>query len=137
MRYVRAFFTALKLTLTGDVPQPTPLEYWITVALQQLDTLQQVADQQNIDSQQITVTVDRREQSMATLLDIVRFHLTEEYPIMLRHGTRDSLNLIYAANLDDHFRLTRLEAALESTTLREAVLQLSNHLEAIPQPEEK
>jgi len=137
MRYVRAFFTALRITLAGDAPQPTPLEHWITDAQRQLDALTKLADQHNIEPQQVMAEIDRRTMSMATIVDIVRFHLTEEYPIMLRHQTSDSLNYIYATNLDDHFRLTRLEAALSTTPLQAAITRLSDHLEAIPRPEDK
>jgi hypothetical protein len=132
MRYVRAFFIALNRTLAGDIPPPSPLAGWIAEALRQLDALDQLAAQQGLDPQQLQVTVDRRPMPMATILAITRFHLMEEYPIMLRHQTRDSLNYIYATNLDDHFRLTRLEATVESPPLREAIKRLSQHLEAVP-----
>jgi hypothetical protein len=135
MRYVRAFFTALKLTLSGDIPQPTPLDNWMSSARQQLDILDKLAEQQGLDPQQVQVAIDRRQMPMATVVAIVRFHLTEEYPIMQRHSTADSLNYIYATNLDDHFRLTRLEAALPDSPLREAVTKLGKHLESIPRSE--
>ena len=137
MRYFRALFTALKLTLSGEAHQPSPLENWIASALEQLDNINQLSTQQNLDPQQLKIMIDRRPMPLETLLAIVRFHLTEEYPIMLRHQTRDSLNYIYATNLDDHFRLTRLESALDPSPLREAVTQLSHHLESIPQLNDK
>jgi hypothetical protein len=137
MRYVRAFFTALKRTLAGDIPRPSPLAGWMAEALRQLDALEKLAAQQNLDPRQVQVAVDRRPMPMATMLAIARFHLTDEYPIMLRHQTHDSLNYIYATNLDDHFRLMRLEAIVEHPPLRDAIIRLCQHLEAIPQVENK
>jgi hypothetical protein len=132
MRYIRAFFIALKLTLTGQVPQPRPIEIWVSEARQKLTRIQALADAENTA---VTVRIDRRDMTMQTILQIIAFHLDEEYPRLLQQP--DGLNYIYATNLDDHFRLTRLEAELPESPLRQAVTDLSDHLQAVPRAENR
>ncbi len=132
-RYLHAFVTALKLSLRGETLQ-TPLEAWIDEAQRQLEEINRAAQSQQIDPAAFRLRIDRREISMATILQTVEHHLREAYPRLLRLS--DGTTLLYAANLDDHFRVTRLEAALPAQSpLAEAVHALSLHLEAVPRAE--
>ncbi len=136
-RYLRAFVIALRMTLRGETPPPAPdaaLREWIRAGLDRLDLIERLAAQHGIDPQSVILHIDRRATSMATILKIARFHLTEEYPILLRQPSSQSLTLLHASNVDDHFRLTRLEAApeLANTPLQPAVRALAAHFEEIP-----
>ncbi|MAS36847.1 MAG: hypothetical protein CL610_22775 [Anaerolineaceae bacterium] len=137
-RYLRAFFIALKMTLRGEtVPPPAhaPLQVWIEQGQARLELVEKLTAQHQIDINDVIVHIDRRDMSMATILQILRFHLTEEYPLLLRQITQPSLTFLYATNLDDHYRVSRLETAdaLADTPAQRAVAALAQHLEAIPQ----
>ncbi|MBZ0303544.1 MAG: hypothetical protein K8J31_27645 [Anaerolineae bacterium] len=141
-RYLRAFVIALRMTLRGESLPPgpdAPLREWMAQGIARLDLIDQLAAQQQIDPQQVVLRIDRRDISMSTILRTVRFHLTEEYPIMLRAVSEYALAAVYSNNLDDHYRVTRLEeaAALHATPLQKAVAALSAHLEAIPRESEE
>ena len=133
-RYVRAFFIALRMTLRGERPQPAPLETWMTDGLTRLETLRKIVAAHQIDSADVVLRIDRRDITMRTILDTLQFHLEEEYPQAIKSFAGGSLNAIYASNMDDHYRLTRLENVpqLADTPVQQAVAALSAHLEAIP-----
>lgn len=135
-RYVRAFVIALRMTLRGETPPPaTPLREWITQGLSRVDMIETLAARHQIDPAQVVLHLDRRDIRMSVILSTVRHHLTNEYPLLLRTPSAHSLNLLYANNLDDHYRVSRLEAApiLAGTPVQNAVSALAAHLEAIPQ----
>jgi hypothetical protein len=134
-RYWRAFWTALKMTLRGERLH-TPLQDWLQQTAQALATIDQIAQREAIDPAAVRLRIDRREISMATILQSVEFHRSQAYPRLLRETSHQAMNLIYAANMGDHFRLSRLEAALpDDSPIRQAVAALGTHLEAIPRPE--
>jgi hypothetical protein len=121
------------MTLRGEIPEPAPLETWMAQALTRLSTVRKVCEAHPVDPANIILRIDRRNVTMLTILDTVQFHLQEEYPQALKFAT-DGLTVIYASNMDDHFRLTRLENAPEliDTPVQKAVAALSAHLEAVP-----
>jgi hypothetical protein len=136
-RYLRAFVIALRLTLRGQTmtpPPPTPLHLWIQQGLERLDTIERVSAKTRIDPDSVRLIIDRRETRMSTLLNIVRYHFTDEYPLLLRQVSDRSLILLQATNLDDHHRMRRLAdtPALADTPVKQAVAALAEHLESIP-----
>jgi hypothetical protein len=134
-RYVRAFFIALRMTLRGEsVPSQAPLAVWMAQGVEQLDAIEQLAARHDIDPQQVVLHIDARNITMSTILRTVRFHLTDEYPVLLRQFSEQGLTVVRASNIDDHYRLTRLETApeLRGTPVEQAVAGLAVHLEAIP-----
>ena len=137
-RYIRAFFIALRMTLRGEVPQPAPLDVWMAQATTRLETLRKVMADHALDPADITLRIDRRDITMRTILDTLQFHLEEEYPQTLKVFPADGPNAIYASNMDDHYRLTRLESApeLADTPAQKAVAALCAHLEAVPRQAE-
>lgn len=137
-RYVRAFVIALRMTLRGETPPPppdAPLREWIVQALNRLEQVETLAARHQLDPAQVVLHLDRRDIRMSIILSTVRHHLTTEYPLLLRTPSTHSLNLLYANNLDDHFRVSRLETApaLAGTPVQNAVSALAAQLEAIPQ----
>jgi hypothetical protein len=136
-RYLRAFVIALRMTLRGETPPPkpdSPLREWMAQGLNRLDQIESLAAQYQIDSAQVMVHIDMRDMRMLTILRTVRFHLTDEYPMLLRPGAQSNLTGLYANNLDDHHRVSRLAdaSALAGTPVQQAVMVLATHLEAIP-----
>lgn len=137
-RYVRAFFIALRMTLRGETPPPppnAPLREWMAQGLSRIEQVEALAARQQIDPAAVVLHLDRRDIRMSTILATVRHHMTNEYPLLLRTPSAQSLNLLYANNMDDHYRVSRLEAApdLAGTPVQNAVVALAAHLEAIPQ----
>ena len=134
MRYIRAFFTALTLTLKGEIPEPDPLQVWMEQGRVHLKKVTTASNAHSLDPSAVIVRIDRRDISMKTILDAVQFHLTDEYPQVLQHFGMEGINVIYASNLDDHYRLVRLADTpeLQDTPVQQAVNALSDHLEAVP-----
>ncbi len=136
--YVRAFLIALRMTLRGETPPPAPdapLREWMAQGLSRIEQIETLAARQQINPAEVVLHLDLRDIRMSIILNTVRHHLTNEYPILLRTPSAQSLNLLYANNMDDHYRVSRLEAApdLAGTPVQNAVVALATHLEAIPQ----
>ncbi len=141
IRYIRAFFIALRMTLRGETvaPQARPmLRAWIQQANTLLDTIYTTADKHGFNQQRraaLILIIDRRDISMETILAGVRHNLTREYPYLLRQpDNRQNLNAIYATNMNDQFRVQRLADAdvLDSPPVQAATAALAHHLAAIP-----
>lgn len=137
MRYIRAFFLALWMTLRGQVP-PSKMEqaYPALAAWHKTATikLQAAYHATTPDQRQsVQVKVDGRMMRMETILGGVKHHLETEYVYLMDNPTEHSLTALYAANMNDMY-WTRVLA--ESNDLPEvaqaAVMSLSQHLEAIP-----
>lgn len=136
-RYARAFLIALRMTLRGEtLPAPdAPLRDWIAQGLMRVEQVETLAARQQIDMAQVVLHLDMRDLRMSTIVGTVHHHLTQDYPLLLRTPSAQSLNLLYASNLDDHYRVSRLESApeLAGTPVQNAVAALAAHLEAVPQ----
>jgi hypothetical protein len=78
--------------------------------------------------------IDGREQSLHTIIEAIRYHAAQEYPYLLQHLTEHSLTAIYASNINDQYAVARfLETeSAKNKELRHALMQLSDHLQAIP-----
>lgn len=142
MRYVRAFFVALQMTIRGEkITSPAQRQFprlfeWLHSAQAQLDAATAQAQQHGMDAAQrqaLTVRVDGRDVSMETILTTVRFHLSDEYPYMLENLTEHSITALYASNLNDRYWVSSLAQADDlNPAVQSAVQRLSEQLDAIP-----
>ncbi len=140
MRYIRAFFTALRMTLRGEKPPTSPhapLIAWIRQADQLVNDAYQAAESSGITKahrQKIILRIDSRNMSAETILATVRHHTSTEYPHLLRNMTKYSILAIYASNLNDQYFVSRLKEAseLQAPAIKQVVERLSAHLDSIP-----
>jgi hypothetical protein len=137
-RYIRAFIGALGMTLRGEsvpVPKYSALRQWMEQAALLVDEVYSAADivEMNRDTRQaLKLTLDGRSISMETILATIRHHMREEYPYLLRHETQHNLTAIYASNMNDRYWAAKLLGAVESEVLKQAIGELSAHLDNIP-----
>jgi hypothetical protein len=132
MRYIRAFFTALRMTIQGErvILPYKRLRDWLTEA--EKHSAAALKAVQTAD--QIKVKVDGREQDAQTILKAVHYHVVEEYPYLLDNLTEHSITAIYANNMNDQYAIARLteDATFSQAAARQAIEQLNQHLHAIP-----
>ena len=147
-RYILAFIGAVRLTMKGETP-PAPnypeIRGWMKAGVLHLDTAMRVAEQGGLNQirrQEITLVVDRRKVTMETALQGVRYHLTEEYPYLLRDETGYSRLAIYTSNINDEYRIRRLIEKLNdqqspvSDSVIEVLETLRLHLDSFPESTE-
>lgn len=140
MRYIRAFFIALRMTLRGEKPQPPPYQAlidWLEATPALVKAVYAAADQHGMDKatrQAVQIKVDGREQPIQTLLAGVEYHARQEYPYLLQNPTSHSLVAIYASNMNDQYGVLRLKdhPRIAGTPLEQPVTRLATHLEGIP-----
>ncbi len=140
MRYIRAFFIALRMTLRGEGPPPRSYEalwQWIETGQQYLKSVYAAAESSGLDAAQrkaLKLHIEGRDVSIHTILGAVQHHLQAEYPYLLRDLTHYSVTGIYASNMNDQFLVSRLAESeyLENEVLRGAVMHLREHLSSIP-----
>lgn len=140
MRYVRAFFVALWLTLRGrqtEASPHAPLEAWIARSAELSKAVIKVADATGMKQairQQAKLKLEGREQSMESILATVQYHAEQEYPYLLENFTDHSITAIYAANMNDQFSVSRLQEAdfMADDALKQAISRLNEHLSSIP-----
>lgn len=123
MRYVRAFFKALLLTLRGKAidikPRYPRLQAWLEQAIDHLDQVFLEAETRGINQAQreaITFKLDGRSWSLELILQAVRFHLDSEYPSLMNSHAEHHLTTFYALHFDDRYRVSAL---LQSDTIPE------------------
>lgn len=139
-RYIRAFFTALKMTLRGETAPPppyAPLRAWINEASQRVQAVFAAADAAGLDHgrrQKLMLKLDGRATSLQTVLATVAYHVDTEYPHLLRDLDQHSVTAIYAGNLNDQYAVARLceLEAVQDSGLAAALQRLRDHLTAIP-----
>ena len=138
MRYLRAFGSAIKLTLRGERPVLSPqmrLSQWMKLSAELVDAALAAADAAGLDLEsrrKRTFTAEGRRTNMETILTTVRFHALEEFPDLLSNFSQTSITAIYATNVNDRFLISKLFDTLEAGALREAVGSIASHLESIP-----
>jgi hypothetical protein len=136
--YVRAVWGAFNLTLRGKtIPAPYPtLATWSAECVRLVDTVYTVAESHQLHEaarQAFKITLEGRPIPMQTILAAVRFNHTQEYPQVIRSRVEHHLTAIYAANLNDQFRVQKLAAALpDYPHVQTAVNALAHQLQAIP-----
>lgn len=145
-KYIRAFFTALIMTLRGQTPPTSASKYpeldaWIRQGGEIVEQALRITNVAGLNQEArlaIRLTIEGRETSMEAILGGVRFHLVQEYHYLLQNETNHSLTAIYANNLNDQFRLVRLNEALKAesqpkyTEIINELVLLEKHLESIP-----
>jgi len=141
MRYVRAFFKTVQLTIQGKQIQPVDVEYpsltqWIQEGRQLVNEAFKTAETSGWSEDKrrsLQLTLDRRDTSMEVILGAVRHNLTLEYPKLLESRMQYNLTALYALNMNDQYRVAAL-AQVED--LPQSVLQsvqtLADHLANIP-----
>lgn len=142
MRYIRAFFTALAMTLRGEKPRSAgerrypALADWLRGGQAQVAAVYTALDAAGLDAaarQQVAVRVDGRATHADALLGAVRHHLDAEYPHLLRDLTAYSVTGIYATNLNDQYWLDEiLKQADLPPGVADALRTLHAHLAGIP-----
>ena len=138
MRYLRAFGSALRLTLRGERPVLSPqaqLSEWMKRSVELADAALAAADAEGLDQEarrKRTLAAEGRRTNMETILMSVRFHALEEFPHLLSNFSQTSIAAIYATNVNDRFLISKLFDTLEAGALREAVGKIASHLESIP-----
>jgi hypothetical protein len=140
-RYTRAFIKALRMTIAGKALQPAAIRYpnltkWVQDGLLLADNTLKTADANGLDEktrQQTTLMIDRRAISMDVILRAVKHNLSLEYPMLMDTHMEHNLTTLYALNLNDQYRVSRL-AEMESLKpeVQAAVAQLATHLQNIP-----
>lgn len=140
MRYLRAFFLALKMTLRGQTlpaPPQSPIAVWTAQTPALIDAVYIAANAQGLDQdarRKIILHIDSRDINVETTLAAIKHHAITEYPYLLRHPNEHSFTAICATNHNDRYLALRLRQAdsLQAPPLQAALKQLESHLEAIP-----
>ena len=144
LRYVRAFWKALLLTLRGQQIESTPLRQpqihaWMREGVKLVDavrTAQERAGTTLEERKAFTLRIDKRDVALDTALQTIRHHLTTEYAYLLKNYTKHSVMTIQASNLNDQYLATRFaEADAVIGGVRTALVALRDHLAAIPPAE--
>lgn len=145
MRYIRAFFKALKLTLRGKSIELDPIRYpklqdWVKRGVDLTDIIYRVSAQNSMDEKarkNLILHLDGRDWSMELILSSVRYHMGMEYPSLLEAVIEHNVTTLYALNLDDRYRVSQLaETEVLQADVQEAIQALANHLQTIPSSHE-
>jgi hypothetical protein len=138
-RYIRAFMTALRMTLRGQQPpglKHPELYAWIKQLAVLVADLSAAVDQAGLDIKNTFVRLDGRRMSLDKVLQIFHYHAAQEYPSLLATsgGRRFNIGAIHATNMNDRFwlLLLREETSLQGPVIQAALTRLNDHLEAIP-----
>jgi hypothetical protein len=138
-RYVRAFITALRMTIRGQQPpglKHPELYAWIKQMVLLVAEFAAAVDQAGLDKQNTFVRLDGRRLSLDRVLQIFQYHAAQEYPSLLATsgGRRFNIGAIHATNMNDRFWLSLLrdESSLQNPAVQAALARLTDHLEAIP-----
>ena len=140
MRVLRAFFTALKMTLRGESATPAhlrPLQAWVDACSEYLSTVLQAADAQGMDTAKrgaIKLKLDGRMTSLEQSLQMLRHNLVNEYPRLIRLDDAQAIMVVQASNVNDQYRVSRFLAddAIGSADVRRSLQALDAHLLALP-----
>ncbi len=134
MRNIKLFFKALWLTLKGEKPPELPhqdLRDWIQAGVPIAQNTLEILNTTN----EITVKVDGRNQSATVIVKGIVYHLTQEYPYLLKHLTEHSALTIHATNMNDQYALQRLLESSEmvpNTPLKKHLDELKKYLDQMP-----
>ncbi|MCY3834661.1 MAG: hypothetical protein OXG85_16745 [Chloroflexi bacterium] len=137
IRFARAFFQALRLTLRGEsLPgaRYKPLETWIAQGLTLLETAEKLSVTEHVSWATLRLKLDGRPTSLDTTLAMLRHNLVDEYPRLMRLDDPHSLTVIQSSNLNDQYRVDQFAEAdaVASPALRRALAELSQHLSNLP-----
>jgi len=138
--YVRAFVVSLKMTMRGEKPESlqaeadhAPLFGWFRQTVVLTTAAENAASTAALDLQTIILRLDSRDTSLKMVLDGVRFHAAQEYPMLIRQRSKYAILAVQATNLNDRYALVRfIESPQLSDALRQPLQALSHHLEQLP-----
>lgn len=138
--YVRAFFTAARMTLRGEAYPARaaggkyPLTAaWLTEITAALAAAEAQARANSFNPAELVLHIEGRDVSMRTMLDAIHFHAAREYPSLLNSSAEHALLVIKATNLNDRHWLLRLEQADSLPGfMRDSIRQLASVLDNQP-----
>lgn len=137
-RYLRALVLALRYTLRGEKPpllhvrdQYPDLTAWWNETIRRVEAVEHYASDSGIDPAGLILHIDRRDISMATILQTVKYHAQREYPYLLAHGDPHSAITLHATNLNDRYLVQQLAQQVEAS-LKPSVEALGEHLGNMP-----
>ena len=141
LRYVRAFFRALILTLRGQKPpsleaeeQHADLLVWCRETVAHVDATNAAIAGNGTNAQSVTMHIEGRDVTLKHTLDVLRYHTAREYPHLIRSRERHAMLAIQALNLNDRFLVLRLsEYEGLPASVKTAIDSLAGHLNEIPQ----
>jgi hypothetical protein len=138
-RYVRAFMTALRMTIRGQQPpglRHPELYAWIKQFAVLVAGLSAAVDEAGLGKENIIVRLDGRRLSLEKVLQIFHYQAEQEYPSLLATSANRRFNIgaIHATNMNDRFWLLilRQETSLQNAVVQAALVRLNEHLDAIP-----
>ena len=133
LRLIRAVVVALKMTLRGETPPVSPYQPLLDWIEAGASLAQKAINKTRSQPEvwQMTLEIERRQPSIATILQTIHYHMETEYPYLMQHFTSQSLTAIYATNINDQFAIGKL---LQGTPTKSSKLiqQLAEHLDNIP-----
>ncbi|MEP7291258.1 MAG: hypothetical protein ABI835_05720 [Chloroflexota bacterium] len=139
-RYGRAFALALKFTLRGEKPpllrvrdQYPELAAWWVRSIVLVESVERAAAAAGVDVGAVTIKVDRRNLSMKTALETVRFHAERDYPYLIAHNEQYDQMALQAINLNDRYLITQLSQTVNAS-IKKNVDDLGGHLANLPTP---
>lgn len=145
MRYFRAFWKTVQLTLQGQQIHPPEERYpalraWVEAGRHRANDTFKAAERAGMDEaarRGHRLHLEGRDLSVEVILGAVRHNFTLEYPMLMAARIEHNLTTLYALNLNDQYRVRQLanDERLPDD-LREAVSVLADHLENIPSSNE-
>ena len=146
-RYIRAFFTALWMTLHGEaVPesQYPEVHEWVKQGQKLLNEVYATAEKTGFNEtkrKSISLKLDGRKMSMDLILAGAKHNLMLEYPQLLELNSTYLPVTIQSMNFNDQYRITQLLTLSEllQGELRAKINEFNEHLYQIPpfSPESK
>lgn len=147
VKYGQAFFIALGYTLRGEKPAAlaakeerqaaaVPLLTWCMAGVRLADEAVAAADRAGLDEaarKAFVLRLEGRDLSLATAIATVRFHVSQEFPNLLRSDESYARLAIQATTVNDQFMITRFaESDNCPDGLKTALQVVLRHLEAPP-----
>ena len=137
IKFLRAFWQALRLTLRGETLTPThfhPLEIWIEAGLGKLTAVFETAEADAVDLDALQLRIDGRMTSLERTLQMARHNLVNEYPRLIRLDDPYSMMVVQSSNMNDQYRVSQFLAAdvIQSEALKRALADLDTHLLTLP-----
>lgn len=138
IRYIRAFFRALILTLRGQKPptleaeeQHADLLAWCRETLVRVNTVNTAIEGTNLPP--VTMHIEGRDVTLKHALDVLHYHASREYPHLIRSRDPHAILAIQATNMNDQFLVLRLsEYEGLPSAVKTALDSLVQHLTEVP-----
>ena len=137
-RYLKALTLALRYTLRGDKPpllkvrqQYPALSAWWDKTVHLVEAVERKASASQIDPAQFILHVDRRDISMATILQTVKYHAGREFPYLMAHDDPYGAITLQATNFNDRYLVQQLVQQIDEP-LKGSVEALAQHLGNMP-----